>query len=348
MSVLFAMLAGLCQVASAQETATVLGRVNDADGRPLRDVLVFLDDGQPYTRTDSLGTFQLTEVTRAAHRLSYRGRGYAPRSFSLELQPGDDLLDVGGMVMRPGPEPTATLSGTVTEGNGGPGLAGATVELNGRVIAITDSLGAFEVPGSPVAWGSNDISIRHQAFSDRTASDRVWVANPNETFDLVVALDIVPVALPEVGVQVESAKLAAEGFYERREELSGAGTFFTAAEITERSPRRMEDLLPRSIAGSGLRRGPRSAVGSDPVTGAPVPAATFGLAEEGQPCRPVFYLNGLRVGEVDAPAGVGSGLDQLVQPDEVEGIEIYESVARLPPEFSPIGAVCGVILIWTH
>jgi hypothetical protein len=61
--------------------------------------------------------------------------------------------------------------------------------------------------------------------------------------------------------------------------------------------------------------------------------------------RPVFFLNGLRMGELDAPAWPSSGLDQLVQPEEVEGIEIYETISGLPAKYSPVGSVCGVILI---
>ena len=345
--VLCALLALIPHEARAQGIA-VAGSVSDSTGQPLSDVLVFVDDGNLSSLTDAAGLFILSGLSPEQHQIGYRRAGYAPRSFALDLSAGGDSLTIAPVVLRPGPDPTATLSGRVTDGEGGSGLAGATIELNGRVVAVSDSLGAFAAPGTPVVWGSNDVVVRHRAFSDRSVSGSIWVSTPRQFFGLVVAMEVVPVGLPEVPVTVQSAKLAAEGFYQRREELRGAGIFFTNAEITERNPRRLEDLLPRSIAGSGLRRGPRSAVGTDPVTGDPVPAQTFGLAEESEPCRPVFYMDGLRVGGVEAPAGVGSGLDQLVHPDEVEGIEIYESVSRLPPEYSPIGSVCGVILIWTR
>jgi hypothetical protein len=85
------------------------------------------------------------------------------------------------------------------------------------------------------------------------------------------------------------------------------------------------------------------------VTGAPTAAATFGNAEDGRPCLPISYLNGLRMGDVySTEVGLSSGLDQLVHPDDIEGIEIYESISRMPAEYAPVGSVCGVILIWTR
>jgi hypothetical protein len=58
------------------------------------------------------------------------------------------------------------------------------------------------------------------------------------------------------------------------------------------------------------------------------------------------------VNQGDAVADQGSSiarqLDQLVSPEEIEGIEIYESIARMPAEYAPVGSVCGVVLIWTR
>ena len=351
--------------AGAQSTGAVVGLVTDSAGRALPDVLVFVDDGAVTTLTDTLGRFALTGLAPERHVLGYRHGGYAPRSFALDLSTATELLDVGTVVLRPGGEPTASLSGLVTEGESGRGLAGATVALNGRVVAVTDSTGAFSAPSSEVLWGANELTVEHRAFSDRSVSDRIWISHSDETLDLVVALDVVPIALPGLDVPGRSTRLAAEGFYERREQYRSA-TFMTREEIAERNPRRTEDLLRGALGGSGMSRTIRQTNPSLGPAGSVTPAQSFGRAEEGAPCLPIFYMNGLRIGSlagapVSTPTGVSQGdavasqgssiaraLDQLVSPEEIEGIEIYESISRMPAEYAPVGSVCGVVLIWTR
>ncbi|MGE0160155.1 MAG: carboxypeptidase-like regulatory domain-containing protein [Gemmatimonadales bacterium] len=329
------------QSAAAQATGAVVGLVADSTGRALPGVLVFIDDGAAMALTDTLGLFALSGLTLERHVLGYRRGGYAPRSFSLDLSSGTDFLDVGTVVLQAGPEPTATLSGLVTEGEGGPGLSGATISLNGRVVAVTDATGAFSAPGSGVLWGINELTVEHRAFSDRSVSDRIWVSSPNETLDLVVALDVVPVALPGLDVPVLSQRLATEGFYERRQQFESA-TFLTRDEIMERNPRRTDDLLRGALNGSGMTRVIRQSNPAAGPAGGNVPAQSFGRAEEGKPCLPIFYLNGVRMGEFP------QGLDRFIHPDEIEGIEIYESISRMPAQYAPVGSVCGVLLIWTR
>jgi hypothetical protein len=325
----------------AQVTGAVVGLVTDSTGRALPDVLVFVDDGAMTAVTDTLGLFALTGLSLERHVLGYRRGGYTPRSFALDLSTGTEFLDVGTVVLGPGPEPTASLSGLVTEGEGGRGLRGATVALNGHVVAVTDSTGAFSAPSSVVVWGTNELTVEHRAFSDRTVSDRIWISNSDETLDLVVALDVVPVALPGLEVGVLSQRLASEGFYERRQQYESA-TFLTREEIMERNPRRTDDLLRGALNGSGMSRIVRPINPTRAPGGGNTPAQNFSRADDGKPCLPIFYLNGVRMGEFP------DGLDRYVHPDEIEGIEIYESIARMPPQYAPVGSVCGVLLIWTR
>jgi hypothetical protein len=353
--------------AAAQETAAVVGLVTDADGRPLPEVLVFIDDGTAATLTDELGLYGLFALPLERHVIAYRRAGFAPRSFDLDLTTGGDYRDLGSLALEPGAEPTATFVGRVTDGQGGPGLAGATVELNGRVLAETDSTGAFAIAGNPVVWGANELTVRHRAFSDREVTDRVWVANETETFDFVVAMGVDPIPLPGVDVAVQSRVLAAAGFYERQEEHASA-VFITREQIVDRNPTRMEDLF-RGVLGAGMSRSMRQTGGGVDAAGAPTASRSFGNAQDGTPCMPVFYLDGLLLGDLVEPGsstnqlngdglrsndplamrgGVGSELDRLVHPDDVEGVEVYESISDVPARFSPIGAVCGVIVIWTR
>ncbi len=60
-------------------------------------------------------------------------------------------------------------------------------------------------------------------------------------------------------------------------------------------------------------------------------------------CTPAIYVDG-------APtAGFSAGdLDAMVQPDQIEGIEVYTSSAQTPPQFSQGLRDCGVVAVWTR
>jgi hypothetical protein len=353
--------------ARAQGTVAVVGLVTDADGQPLQGVLVFIGDGTAATLTDELGLYGLFALPQERHVIGYRRAGFEPRSFDLDLTSGDDYRDLGSVALEPGAEPTATFVGRVTDGQDGPGLAGATVELNGQVVAVTDSTGTFRIAGNPVVWGANELTVRHQAFSDRSITDRVWVSNTSETFDFTVAMGVDPIALPGVDVAVQSRVLAAAGYYEREQQHESA-VFIDREEIARRNPTRMEDLF-RGVLGAGLARSMRQTGASTGSGGTATASRSFGNAQDGTPCIPIFYLDGLQMGALNPPGGgtnqldgsgvrgndplsmrggMGSELDRLVHPDQVEGIEVYESIADMPAQYAPVGSVCGVVLIWTR
>lgn len=327
-AIAFCTLVGVCAPAAlvAQEPVTLIGLVRDAADLPIAEALVFVDDGSAAILTDAFGAFRLEGVAPDARAVSYRKSGYAARSFSLGTALARTTLDLGIVVLQPGPEPLATLMGTVIERIGGQPLAGATIELNGETLSVTDSLGAFEVPAAAVRWGPNQMIVRHRSFAETTAADAFWVTNTGTIVDFSVALDVAPIGLPGVDVPVGSPVLQATGFYERREE--GNGVFMTQEEIIAKDARRTEDLF----RGSGLLTNPLNRA-----------ASTFGLADDGEPCTPLFFLDGLRMDRISM-----LDLNQMIGPEDIEGLEIYETVGSLPARFSPVGAACGVIIIWTR
>jgi hypothetical protein len=58
-------------------------------------------------------------------------------------------------------------------------------------------------------------------------------------------------------------------------------------------------------------------------------------------CRPSVYVDGVQV------IGYRS-IDDLAQPLELEGVEVYRSAYQAPVEFTGLRAGCAVILIWTR
>ena len=59
---------------------------------------------------------------------------------------------------------------------------------------------------------------------------------------------------------------------------------------------------------------------------------------------PLIFFDGQFLGGGERYAN----LDDLVDPDRVEGIEIYNGAATIPDEFDRPGSACGVVAGWTR
>ena len=339
-AVLLSALGAIPFASLAQETGSISGVVRSSLDQPLSGVLVFVEGGFRSTTTDGSGAFRLDGVPAGDHVLGYRRMGHAPRAFNLAIVAGE-VLDVGRVVLQSGPAPSATVRGVVTEQVGGQPLSGAVVRMNGQVLAQSDQVGGFDAAGVAVQWGPNEVTIMHDAFAQAVAVDTIWVTNHNETLQLLVALDVEPIALPalavDAAVTARSPRLEERGFYARRAQSSN-GVFWTAPEIEARDADDWDDLL-RGV------RFPRTRAGQ-----------TFGVAQTG-PCgsamrndlgdptvmaaEPIAFLNGNHVGNLPQ-------LTESVKPEMIDGLEIYRGVAGLPPEFNILGAECGVVAVWTR
>ena len=110
--------------------------------------------------------------------------------------------------------------------------------------------------------------------------------------------------------------------FESRRKL-GFGHFITQAEIDKRNPLLLSDLIAMV---------PSVKVG--PLGGWP------GNIRSG--CLFVVYIDGVRL-------PTGSGFNDIAQPKEISGIEIYSGPATIPVQYKlTSGSFCGVILLWTR
>ena len=66
------------------------------------------------------------------------------------------------------------------------------------------------------------------------------------------------------------------------------------------------------------------------------------LRRMGTTCIPTVYLDGVRIGGGRDPAGI----DDIVNPGVVAGVEVYRNTAGIPPQYWGTGSSCGVVLIW--
>lgn len=114
------------------------------------------------------------------------------------------------------------------------------------------------------------------------------------------------------------------GFYDRMQHKK-FGTFITRAQIEKRRPFNVTDML---AGASGLIVQPsRRGFGNEVRTT--------------QRCRPTVYLDGLPF-----PL-LGESIDNLVNPMQLEGIEVYPNALDVPGELQRGLSRCGVIALWT-
>jgi hypothetical protein len=240
-----------------------------------------------------------------------------------------------------------TLSGRTLDLRSESPIGAAEVELLdarerriARVMADSSGVFVFESTRS----GTYRLRVSAPGYRRVTTPELAVAAEP---VDVVVrlAIDVVPLAPLEV--RTRPAPLARHpglaDFY-RRAELKMGGTFIKAEEIEIRNPTRVTDLF--------------TAVPSFTV----VQSAGL-LVNNRSNCAPAIFLDGVRMrpepiyGRTAADVGYNqsSGMTpaqafhtaNVVQPVELEGIEIYAGAASIPGQYAGAASMCGVIVMWT-
>ena len=201
---------------------------------------------------------------------------------------------------------------------------------------VTDSDGHFTLPALPAPGEYRLCVLRIGYRSAMTQSISLTVslvarveirllANP-------VPLDTLTVVAQEARVERQLQYLVDAGFYDRRRK--GFGYFLTETDIEKHSPIRMTDVLGE-LAGVRVIRGDVQ-----------MPGATTMFIRGS--CQATIVLDGyvLRVGGI---GGRGSlPLDELLNPANIEAIEVYPSPAGVPVQYSGYMSPCGAIIAWSR
>lgn len=216
-----------------------------------------------------------------------------------------------------------TVAGTVRD-SAGAAINGAKISVAGTSLsAESDDNGAFTLHSVPA--GNASIHVRRLGFAPGSAD---VVVSSGSTTHLNLVINQVAHALGAVVVSARRPRryegyLA--GFNERRDQ--GFGRFITDEEIQAQHPQRMTDVL-RMIPGLHITA---------------TPAGPSHVRIRGDNCWPSVWIDG-------APANAAEfDLDWLT-PSDVVGIEIYSSIATVPPQFvDAFGPrLCGTIVVWTR
>jgi hypothetical protein len=235
------------------------------------------------------------------------------------------------------------IAGVVLDSTSQQPIAGARLILldsTGTALRamVTSSDGGFTF--SLPAFGEYRLLVSRIGYPPITT--KRFIVDSAFTARVSLALPSRPLTLDTVtvvanGVENRLQYLADAGFYRRRQ--IGFGHFLTRADIDKRDPLIMSDLL-HDMPGVRVRcTGPRSC----DVTMRAANTMFF----RGK-CQPSVVLDGglLRAG------GVGSrgdlSLDDLINPFNVEAVEVYPGPEGVPAQYSGYLSPCGAIIVWSR
>ncbi len=299
--------------------------VTDSAGAPVREASVRDTKTGTVDVTDSSGTYFVRGARTGTVSLEIRAPGFEPMAFDYEQVPGDTSTIPVSLVAldEPPPLPFAklaqSLAGRVLDPSGR-ALADATIQvLTAQKEVRTDSLGRFALAGLPT--GRQLVRARRVGY---LAESFFATITDSTSTRLVIQLTPMGQDLGTVTVRARAGARRLEQFESRRRRLQGFATFIDAAEIRERAPVNITDVL----------RGARGITVTNNSAGRQV------LVGRGQ------CLMAVRIDGMEVPVGE-QGVDSFVMPNDVAAIEVYPGEGSVPLELRSTRPTCGVVAIWT-
>jgi hypothetical protein len=250
------------------------------------------------------------------------------------------------------------IHGTVVDGTSGATVRGAHIallDLEGRTLGVaqSDSDGKFALR----APGEGRYLLRATHFAYVHAVTPAFEVSAAASVAIAFQLAPDPVRFDPLSVVVErrEQRLEIAGFYQRQR--LAFGKFITREKIAASPAISLTDLLrrypgvqvvidPNSLETDLILRGTTSddrCYPSVAIDGMVVRAGGFAKQLLGQ------FLPPSEKEEEKAGVSIEFGLDTLAPPlDEIEAIELYPSLAGLPPFLVGRASPCGAVVIWTR
>jgi hypothetical protein len=326
---------------------TIRGRLLNAEARtPVEGATVYVSGTQYTAVTDTAGEFRIDSVPEgryliASYHPALNPNGYLVQAVEAELpRDGEIAVDLlmRGRTAQPAAEPRSPsrLVGRVLDAETDEPVAAVRIRITGtNHQALTDTQGRFFLTGVPA--GEVELETSHIRFGTRR---EVAAIRAGETMELTIRLTTQAIVLEGI-VATARPNLGLEDFHRRMAEGRGRATFFDRKAIEARNALRVEQMLTEYgvvVDRSGVSM-PRS-------------ASSFGA------CGPMVYIDGIAVTH-PGMAGDGSGSSGvspadardallMVNPSQLEGIELYRSASQVPIDLGGSYAGCGVIMLWTR
>jgi TonB-dependent Receptor Plug Domain len=194
------------------------------------------------------------------------------------------------------------------------------------VSIMTDARGLFSVR---LEGSGPFVMVYASALSYRSYVDGPFEVRESDTLQVDFRIEPYPIEVDSLAVAVQGRqrRLEFSGFYSRRA-IEPGGVFLELEQLDEKRAVRASDFF-QGIPGVHL---------------VPGRYGQWKVLLRNR-CLPTLYIDGIRVRSQDFGA---VAIDDLVHPNEVEGVEIYRSAAQVPLQYGGTGSGCGVILIWTR
>ncbi|HSU12967.1 TonB-dependent receptor plug domain-containing protein [Longimicrobium sp.] len=238
------------------------------------------------------------------------------------------LTALAALFCAAAPAAAQSVHGRVLERGSDRPVNSVLVELRAgsavRGRAQTDTTGAFQidVPGAGTYRLAADRVGYASLLSDDVKIDYL------DSVSVVMHMTTEAVALDPVQVSATPRQPPAwlAGFYGRMHS-NRFGRFITRDRIEALNASRTSDVL-RRVAGLSFR---------------PTRRGTEAVRGRGG-CEPLVFIDGMQV----SMYGATTTIDDLVQPGDLEGVEIYDA-STIPVEFvrNLRGSMCGAIVMWT-
>jgi len=256
------------------------------------------------------------------------------------------------LFLLPQPAFAQVLGGTVLDSVSGKPVVGARVVVldsagKGLSAAATGSDGrfSFHLPSA----GDYRLRISRIGYPSRI-TEPIGVSAAVSA-SLVVRLTSTPISLDTLIVVAAAVEkrpqfLVDAGFYRRQR--VGFGHFLTRDEIDKRDPLILTDLLHGMLGvrvtcgGQQRDRAPQGPGSRCTVTMRAANTMFF----RGK-CNPSVVLDGVLL-QPGGTAGGGLSLDDLVNPFNIEALEVYPGPEGVPVQYSGYLSPCGAILVWSR
>lgn len=231
------------------------------------------------------------------------------------------------------------LEGRILDDSSSTPLPNARVVLLNRysryvASEVTDPAGRFRFERK--GYGVYRVEASAIGYK-RAVSPHVWMTLESDStvVEMRLAVNTVLLApLEIVALKPVRTSPVLEAMEHRRSR--GLAVHISREQIKQRQPVNISDMLLEVPGVYADRRG-------SGVSGRKLYMARALPGSGGGPCPVQVFVDGLR-----ATRDADALIDDLVEPFDVEAIEVFRGLSSIPAEFLTADARCGVIAIWTR